>query len=103
MENGFCFLHNPDISEDEKREAQSKGGKANHKVQASLAPINLKQTKDVVSLLETTINDLRAGTLDVKVANGVGYLAGQLVKAMEVSELEKRVEGIEKMLSGKKI
>jgi hypothetical protein len=101
MDNGFCYFHNPDISEEQKKEAQSKGGKGNHRVQEPMSPLGLKQTKDVVSLLEETINALRAGQLDVKIANGVGYLAGQLVKAIEISELEKRVEGIEKVLKAR--
>jgi hypothetical protein len=53
---------------------------------------------DVVTLVETTINDVRAGRVDVRVANAVGYLANVAIKAIEQSDLEARLEALESVL-----
>jgi hypothetical protein len=94
----YCYLHNPDVDQETKREAQARGGRGNaHRNVLAEAPpqINLSSVADVVTFLSRTINELRAGLIDTRVANGIGYLSGHLVKAMEVSELEKRVEALE--------
>jgi len=95
----FCYFHNPDISEAEKKEIQSRGGQANKiKVLEPLEPITLKRGDDVILLLEDTINKVRAGKMDLRVANCMGYLAGHLIKAIEITKLENRVEIIERAI-----
>ena len=99
----FCYFHNPDISEAEKKEIQSKGGQANKiKVLKPLLPITIKQGDDVILLLEDTINKVRAGEIDLRVANSIGYLAGHLLKAIEIAKLEGRVEIIERAILEKR-
>jgi hypothetical protein len=51
---------------------------------------------DVCVLLAKTINDVRTGRLDPKLANCVGYLSGILVRAFEVGELEERLAMLER-------
>jgi hypothetical protein len=51
---------------------------------------------DVCVLLTKTINDVRTGRLDPKLANCIGYLGGILVRAFEVSDLEKRLAMLER-------
>lgn len=99
----YCFLHNPDISDEEKREIQSRGGQANKiKVLEPLPPIKINQGRDIVLLLEDAINKVRAGEIDLKVANCIGYLAGHLIKAFEVAELQNRVDTIERLVLERK-
>ncbi len=103
----FCYLHNPAVDQQSKKDAQARGGKGNiHLRRVSVAlevPLpRLSKVQDVVDLLSETINELRTGQIDTKIANGIGYLSGHLVKAMELSELEERVGAIENAL-GKKI
>ena len=100
MENSqFCFLHNPDIPEVEKRTAQVKGGKATIiKVSQSLPLVRVKNPQDVVTLLETTINEVRSGELDPRIANTIGYLTGGLLKAFEIGEVNRRVTAIEEAI-----
>ena len=95
--NEFCFTHNPEVSE-AKHQAVVKGGSSPKKNYNPLPPIEISDSKSVVNLLATTINEVRQGTIDLRVANCVGYLAGHLIKALEVSDLEKRIEGIEKTI-----
>ena len=102
-DSNFCYLHNPDISEAEKKEIQSKGGQANKiKVLKPLLPITIKQGDDVILLLEDTINKVRAGEIDLRVANSIGYLSGHLLKAIEIAKLEDRVEIIERVILEKR-
>lgn len=96
----FCFTHNPDVKE-QKRAAIIKGGKMSKKNHSSLPPIILNQSKDVVALLATTINEVRGGIIELKMANCIGYLSGHLIKAIEVSELEERVSKIEEIINKK--
>jgi len=96
----YCYLHNPDISEEEKRVNQTKGGKTNLvKVTQSLQLFKVKTSQDVAGLLEQTINEVRSGELDPRIANTIGYLTGHLIKAIEVGEVERRINAIEEVIS----
>jgi hypothetical protein len=55
-----------------------------------LPPRPLKSTEEVCELLEETINLVRRGSLDVRAANAIGFLAGIFLKA-----LDQRVEARE--------
>ncbi len=89
----YCYLHNPAVSENEKHDARSRGGKENQIVlKTPLPAIKLTNPKDVISLLEETINSVRSGDMDVKIANCLGFLIDKLLKAYEVSELSEKVE-----------
>lgn len=95
----YCFFHNPNIPESDRKEAQSRGGKANAiTVRVPLNPIRINGASDVIKLLEETINQVRAGDLDVKVANCVGFLSGHLLKAVEIESISTRVEVIERAI-----
>jgi hypothetical protein len=43
-----------------------------------------------------------AGTLDPRIANTIGYLAGHLIRAFEVAELEGKVEEVRAVLLDRK-
>jgi hypothetical protein len=99
----FCYFHNPDISNEEKREAQQRGGQ-NRAVAISepLPPLAIAEPNDAVLLIVDTINRVRAGELDIRVANCLGFLTDKLLKAFEVSKLNDRVEIIERVILEKK-
>ena len=94
----FCFSHNPDMKE-QKKAAVIKGGKMSKKNRSRLPAIGLTQPKDVVSLLSTTINEVRSGSAELRTANCIGYLSGHLIKAIEIANLEERVAKIEEALN----
>jgi hypothetical protein len=58
----------------------------------------LKSVRDVTELLAETINHLRAGKLDPRVANAVGYLATAMLKALQEGDIEARLRAIEQVL-----
>lgn len=100
----FCFLHNPEIPEEIKKEVQSKGGQGNRiKVFEPLPPVEIKKGRDVILLLESTINEVRAGRMELKVANCIGFLAGHLIKAIESSQIEEKVDAIQRLILEKRI
>jgi len=102
-EADYCYTHNPDISDEEKREAKQRGGQ-NRAVAISepLPPLAIAEPNDAVLLIVDTINRVRAGELDIRVANCLGFLTDKLLKAFEVSKLNDRVEIIERVILEKK-
>lgn len=94
----FCFTHNPAMKE-QKRAAVIKGGKMSKKNRSFLPTVLLSQPKDIVGLLNTTINEVRGGLIELRIANCIGYLSGHLMKAFEISDLEDRVSKLEKTLN----
>jgi len=98
----FCYFHNPDISDEEKREAQSNGGKTKALTLKEPLPELVLTTPDhAVLLIADTISRVRAGTLDIRTANCLGFLSDKLLKAFEVSQLNDRVEIIEQVIQRK--
>ncbi|WP_202894797.1 hypothetical protein [Paenibacillus sp. 23TSA30-6] len=57
--------------------------------------IHVQDAGDVKRLLNSIINDLRNNEIDSKSANAIGYLANIMLKAIEVGELEKKIQIIE--------
>jgi hypothetical protein len=102
-DSDFCFTHNPEMGEERALANQRGGqvGKANPT--EPLRPIELSQPKDVVVLLQDTIRGVRAGEIDLKVANSVGYLSGHLLKAHEVAQLQARIEFLETILASNRV
>ncbi len=95
----LCFAHaNPE----EWAKANQRGGQAVKKHDQPLPALKLQQPTEVVALLEDTINRVRAGELDIRVANCIGYLAGHLTRAIETAELDDRVRTIESIMAGRK-
>ena len=99
----FCYFHNPDIDDEEKREAQSNGGKTKAlTLKEPLPELALGKPSDAVLLIADTISRVRAGTLDIRTANCLGFLSDKLLKAFEVSQLNDRVEVIERVILERK-
>lgn len=99
----FCYFHNPDISDEDKREAQSNGGKTKAlTLKEPLPVLPIAKPEDAVLLIADTINRVRAGTLDIRTANCLGFLSDKLLKAFETSRLNDRVEIIERVVLEKK-
>jgi len=99
----FCYLHNPAISDTEKKLAQTKGG-ANRALTIGepLPPVRLTTPSDAVMLIADTINRVRAGQLDVRIANCIGVLSGHFIKALELSQLKDKVELIDRIILEKR-
>jgi hypothetical protein len=98
----LCFFHSP--SAQEKRAAARQAGGRKRIRAAAVLPhdtpdVPLRTITDVAALLGATINQVRRGELDPKVANCIGLLAGQLAKCIQGGDLEQRLAKIEQHLS----
>ncbi len=98
----FCFFHDPDRADD-RREANAAGGRQGKTktLDAAAPDVKIESCQDVVRLISVTINQVRRGELDPRVANAVGYLANVLIKAVEQGDLEKRIEDLEAAVKAK--
>lgn len=92
----FCFFHDPDRAAD-RREANAAGGRQGKMktLDADAGDIRVESCQDVVKLLSDTINQVRKGDLDPRIANAIGYLANILIRAAEQGDHEKRLEDLE--------
>ena len=99
--NGLCVFHDPARAPEGYR-ARRAGGLSRTRVAAVLAPETpdhpLGGTKEVSDLLAESINQLRRGQLDPKVANAVGYLASVLLRALEQGRIEERLAQLERII-----
>src|SRR5262245_12893118 len=94
--SAFCFFHDPAKGAERTAARQAGGRKHRAVVLPPETPDQpLATVADVVTLLAATINQVRRGALDPKVANTVGYLAALLLKALEESDLAARVAALE--------
>jgi len=85
--------------------ARQKGGYARKSptLPKNIPEFELKVAEDVVRLLSITINQVRRGEIDPRVANAVGYLSGIILKAKEQGDIEKRLKQIEEIVFNKGI
>jgi len=78
-------------------ELGSKGGRR----RAIYSPEDLKDfsapktAADLRDLLAESIVEIRAGKLDPRVANALGYLGTSYLRALEVSDVESRLDALE--------
>jgi hypothetical protein len=98
----LCVFHDPARAADGRR-ARKAGGIRRSRAVAAL-PVDtpdhpLGNTLDVSAFLAGSINQLRRGELDPRVANAVGYLTSVLLRSLEQGPLEERVARIEAALA----
>jgi hypothetical protein len=97
----FCFFHSP-AKTGERRQARRAGGVSRSQKRAVLPADSeekiLHSPTDVCQLLGETINQVRRGLLDSRIATAVGYLAGTLLRGMEHGQLDDRLTRIEAKL-----
>jgi hypothetical protein len=99
-ESNFCFFHDPSKAA-ERHEAHAAGGRQNRMktLDTATPDVEIKDCGDVVALLSATINQVRKGLIDPRVANSVGYLANQVVRVLAQNELEDRIQKLEQAIA----
>jgi hypothetical protein len=101
-ESDFCFFHDPSKAA-ERREAQALGGQHNRMrtLDEVVPDVKLENSGDVMALLSETINQVRKGIIDPRVANAIGYLANLQIKSFEQNKLETRIAHLEALLESR--
>lgn len=100
--NEFCYLHNPSIPNLEKQRIRKKGGKAKLlvvKTGEAHTDIKLNTPKRVAEFYSLLINSVMGGKMDLRVASGLAYVCSGLLKALELCDIEQRLEKIETKLT----
>jgi hypothetical protein len=100
--SGLCVFHDPARAADGRR-ARTAGG-IHRSRPAVVLPVDtpdhpLGNTKEVSAFLSDSINQLRRGQLDPRVATGLVYLTNILLRALEQGPLEERMAKIEAALA----
>jgi hypothetical protein len=87
--SGHCIGHDPGAAEARRRggHAKSRAERAGKLLPARLQP--------VVGLLEDALGEVHRGELDPRAASAMASLAGALVRAITVGELEERLRALE--------
>ena len=67
-------------------------------LEGSAPDIKVEDCGDAIDLLVETINQVRKGKIDPRVANSVGFLSNILIRALERDKLETRIEQLETLL-----
>ena len=89
-----CALH---AQPGRAAELGSKGGRR----RAMYSPADLREfaapktAADLRELPAESIIEIRAGKLDPRIANALGYLGASYLRALEVSDIEKRLAALE--------
>lgn len=63
-------------------------------------PADVTSAADVRAVLSHTLLRVLAGKVDTAIANSAAILSGHLLKALEVSDLERRLTALEAKLNG---
>lgn len=97
----LCAFHDPDLAA-KRAEGRKRGGQVRSRPAAVLPATTpdaaLATVSDVAAFLGATVNQVRRGELDPKVGNCLGVLCGQLLKAIEGGEHERRLAALEAAL-----
>jgi hypothetical protein len=98
----FCFFHSPGSTR-ERSKAQKAGGTTRGRQNTTPAMIDirdqpLRDPADICELLSMTINEVRSGKVQPRIATAVGYLANILLGAQEHGRLEDRLSRLETAL-----
>ena len=64
--------------------------------------MEIEKPEDIKKLISETINEVRAGNMDVKIANCIGFLSNHFLKATEVCDISYRIETIERIILERK-
>lgn len=105
VKSDYCFAHNPDVKEIRQLAVSNGGSQKLKRLNKPLPMIEVKDITSVKNLLEDSINRVRSGEMDVRIANTLGFLSNHFLSALRLEkdwELEDRLEKIEKLVLEKK-
>lgn len=96
----YCFTHNPATRKQHQAATRKGGSVSPYAMDTTTLPArNLSTIHDVAEMLADTINRVRTvnkdGSMDIQRANAIGHLAGKLIEARKVADLEARLAKLE--------
>lgn len=98
-----CYRHDQ-ATRTEALRSSSEGGQAKRQYVRLGAPSRIKTPKDIQNLMARAINSLWTGKMPAgNPAGALGYLSKIFLEAYEKSELEMRLEALEKRMDEEKL
>ncbi len=97
----YCFFHDPASKEDLELAVRN-GGLNSRKNSLDLPQRVIRTPRDVVLVLEETLNHLRAGNIHPNYSNSIFIGCSTLLKAYEQSEVMQRLEAMEERINNTK-
>jgi hypothetical protein len=89
---GYCFFHDPEQKK-KQAEARKQGGEVRTRqmepeanARPCLPAVRLESSGDVFELMALTVNHLRCGQIDVRVAQVLAYLASLVLRALKANQ-----------------
>jgi hypothetical protein len=95
VENGLCAFH-----ADPKRAAQlgRLGGQKNRRQRTGARHTRPPQTaKEIKEILAETMVGVQSGQLNPKIGSVIAYMGSALLKAIETTEMEERLQALERL------
>jgi len=71
--------------------------------EAGITQDAVKSVDDVMTLIQDTINGVRSGSMSVQAAANVGRLAALALKAIEVGELDKKMDLVNSVINDRRM
>lgn len=100
MSNGYCYRHNPDIADDLKLKASSKGGQKDKCLIETAQQIATDSYDGLLTALDNNANDLRQGKISPRVSNALVQNIMAIIEVKKVADLDNRLTMIEQRLKG---
>ncbi|MCX5690336.1 MAG: hypothetical protein NTV94_11235 [Planctomycetota bacterium] len=95
-------MHDP-VAAEKRLDAHRRGGQERCRppqvVETSEPDLPLESIQDAANVLADTVNRVRKGVLDPRIGNTVGYITSVLIRALESSTFERRLEALEAVVS----
>jgi len=96
----FCYFHSPQVVV-ERAEARRQGGLHRYGGKGETGSYVIKSGRDVLTILEDTINDAVGLEHTTGRAKTIGYLCQVILRGFEVTEIENRLTALEEKVYGK--
>jgi hypothetical protein len=95
----FCLFHDPSRAK-QCKEGRSRGGRGNRlkTLNSQVPDLRIENSFDIIEISSQTINQVRKGELDPRIANAVGYHLLIVMRAIEQSEVQTRIARLERLL-----
>jgi hypothetical protein len=94
----YCFFHDP-AKAGQRAIATAKGGRRSHRRLPGLPDAQPPQTpQNIADTMAQVIAGVLRGDIDPRIANCAAFCSGTLIKAIEISELDRRLAALERII-----
>jgi len=96
----YCMAHDPSLAAKRRQWRRAGGRVKGEKNRIVEEATRLKRPRDVQQMLAVTAEKLERGEIDPRTANALGRVASLLLKAMELTNIDERIERLERTMGG---